>query len=183
MWTNLLFAILVFTYVGTLNAVAMDRTWYCSTIFERAKEPTTLKFEVKDGSLFALTHLQHLENFLAKYEGRSQEIIPKQYKIVEDTDKSLIFEGAMTTPQNPDLENKVVTSLQNPQFTWRTANGVSREIGLDPSTVATFLENSPLIIRSSTANTAGQPLYSLRSRYRENTPFIYRVLSAITNST
>jgi hypothetical protein len=72
------------------QAMAIDATWHCSTIFEGAKEPTILKFDVKDGSLFALTHMQHLENFMAKYEGRSQEIIPKEYKIAEDTDKSLI---------------------------------------------------------------------------------------------
>jgi hypothetical protein len=49
-----------------------------------------LKFEVKDGSLFALTHMQHVRNFLAKYEARPQDIIPKEYKIANDTDKSLI---------------------------------------------------------------------------------------------
>jgi hypothetical protein len=87
---KLLFAILVYACAGSFNAFAADTIWYCSTIFERAKEPTILKFEVKDGSLFALTHMQHIENFLAKYEGRSQEIIPKEYKIAEDTDKSLI---------------------------------------------------------------------------------------------
>ena len=90
MWTRLLFPILVFTYAGTSNAVATDTTWYCSTIFEGAKEPTILKFEVKDGLLFALTHMQHVENYFAKYEARSQDIIPKEYKIANDTDKSLI---------------------------------------------------------------------------------------------
>jgi hypothetical protein len=88
-WTKLLFAILVYT-CGSFNAFATDTTWYCSTIFEGAKEPTMLKFEVKDGSLFALTHMQHVRNFLAKYEARPQDIIPKEYKIANDTDKSLI---------------------------------------------------------------------------------------------
>jgi hypothetical protein len=71
-------------------SMASDATWLCSTIFEGAKEPTTLKFEVKGGSLFAFTHMQHVENFFSKYEARSPDIIPKEYKIAEDTDKSLI---------------------------------------------------------------------------------------------
>jgi hypothetical protein len=70
--------------------MASDATWFCSTIFEGAKEPSILKLEVKDGSLFALTHMQHVENFFAKYEARSPDITPKEYKIAEDTDKSLV---------------------------------------------------------------------------------------------
>ena len=82
--------VIVSVCLASNQAMAIDATWNCSTIFERAKEPTILKFDVKNGSLFAVTHMQHIENFMAKYEGRSQEIIPKEYKIAEDTDKSLI---------------------------------------------------------------------------------------------
>jgi hypothetical protein len=91
MWTRLIFPIFVFTYAGSLNAFAADTTWYCSTIFEGDKEPTILKFEVKDGSLFALTHVQHILKYLStKYERGSKEPTPEEYKIAEDTDKSLI---------------------------------------------------------------------------------------------
>jgi len=90
----------------------------------------------------------------------------------------------MTEPSksNPDPKS-ILASLQNPKFIWRTADGISKEIGADPSQVATFLEGSPLIIRSSTANTGGQALYSLRSRYRDETPLMNRVISTIRNST
>ena len=80
----------VFAYAGTLNVAATDTTWYCSTNFEGAKEPTILKFEVKDGLFFALTHMQHVGNYFAKLEARSQDIVPKEFNIAEDTDKSLI---------------------------------------------------------------------------------------------
>jgi hypothetical protein len=90
---------------------------------------------------------------------------------------------AEPSESNPDLQKNILTSLQNPQFMWRTAEGISKEIGADPSQVATYLEDSPLIIRSSTANTAGQALYSLRSRYRNETPLVDRVISTIRNST
>ena len=91
MWARLLFPILVFTYAGTLNAAATDTTWYCSTIFEGAKEPTTLKFEVKDGSLFALTHVGHILKYLRTEYGKgTKEPTPEEYKIEKDTDKSLI---------------------------------------------------------------------------------------------
>jgi hypothetical protein len=76
--------------LGSNQAMAIDATWYCSTIFEGSKEPTILKFEVKNGSLFAFTHMQHFDNYFAKREARSPDIIPKEYKITEDTDKSLI---------------------------------------------------------------------------------------------
>ena len=85
--------------------------------------------------------------------------------------------------ETSDLATTVVASLQSPQFTWRTAEGISKETGIDPGKVASFLESSDLVIRSSTANTGGQALYSLRTRYREEAPFSYRILSAITNST
>jgi hypothetical protein len=71
-------------------SMASEATWYCSTIFEGSKEPTILKFEEKAGSLYALTHMQHVENYFAKYEARSPDIIPKEYKIAQDTDKSLV---------------------------------------------------------------------------------------------
>jgi hypothetical protein len=89
MWRTIS-GILVGLCLASNQAMAIDATWHCSTIFEHAKEPTILKFEIKDGSLFALTHMQHIENFMAKYEGRPQQIVPKEYKIAEDTDKSLI---------------------------------------------------------------------------------------------
>ena len=82
--------ILVGVCLASNQAIAIDGTWYCSAIVEGSKEPTILKFEVKYGSLFALTHMQHVRNYLAKFEGSAPDIIPKEYKVVQDTDKSLI---------------------------------------------------------------------------------------------
>jgi hypothetical protein len=89
MWKTI-FGVLVSACLASNQAMAIDATWYCSTIFEGAKEPTILKFEIRDGSLFALTHMQHVDNFFSKLEARSADIVPKEYKIVEDTDKSLV---------------------------------------------------------------------------------------------
>jgi hypothetical protein len=61
MWRSIL--VLVSVCLASNQAMAIDGTWYCSTIFEGAKEPTTLKFEVKDKSLFAFTHTQLVEIF------------------------------------------------------------------------------------------------------------------------
>jgi hypothetical protein len=73
------------------GAAASDATWFCSTIlFEGDKETMILKFEVKGGSLFALTHMQHIDNYVAKHGGWAPDVIPKEYKITEDTDKSLV---------------------------------------------------------------------------------------------
>jgi hypothetical protein len=91
----------------------------------------------------------------------------------------------MTDPSVPDpkLKTQIFTSLASPKFTWRTANGISKDTGLDPEKVAIVLENSAEVIRSSSANTAGQALYSLRDRYRQDTPFIDRLFSVVKNST
>jgi hypothetical protein len=89
MWKTIS-GIIVSVCFASNQAMAIDTTWYCSTIFEGAKEPTILKFEVRDGSLFALTHMQYVRNYLSQYEARSPDIIPKEYKIAEDTNKSLI---------------------------------------------------------------------------------------------
>jgi hypothetical protein len=86
MW-KVISGILVGLCLASSQAMAIDATWYCSTI--GSKESTILKFEVKEGSLFARTYTQHVDNYLAKYEARSANIIPKEYKIAEDTDKSL----------------------------------------------------------------------------------------------
>src|SRR5262245_38978036 len=87
---KVLFAVVLGVSLASTPLLASDATWFCSTIFEGSKEPTILKFEVKDGSLFALTHMQHVENYFAKYEARSPDITPKEYKIAEETDKSLV---------------------------------------------------------------------------------------------
>jgi hypothetical protein len=87
---KVLFSVVMSVSLASTPSMATDATWYCSTIFEGDKESTILKFEVKDGSLFALTHMQHIDKFFAKYEARSPDVVPKEYKIVEDTDKSLV---------------------------------------------------------------------------------------------
>jgi hypothetical protein len=81
---------LVGVTIASTLAMASDATWFCSVVSEGAKEPIILKLEIKDGSLFAFTHMQQVENFFAKREARSPDIIPKEYKIAEDTDESLI---------------------------------------------------------------------------------------------
>jgi hypothetical protein len=83
--------VLVGICLASSQAMAVDATWYCSTIFEGAKEATTLKFEVKGGELFALTHVGHILKYLrTKYGKGTKEPTPEEYKIVEDTEKSLI---------------------------------------------------------------------------------------------
>jgi hypothetical protein len=89
MWKTIL-GVLVSACLASSQSIASDATWYCSTIFKGAKEPTILKFEVKGGSLFALTHMQHNDNYFAKRRGLAPDVIPMEYKIVQDTEKSLI---------------------------------------------------------------------------------------------
>jgi hypothetical protein len=81
------------------------------------------------------------------------------------------------------FKKQVFDSLSNSKFTWRTANGISKEVGLDPKKVVHILENSPDIIRSSSANTSGEALYATREQYKEQTSLPKRIFSTIKNST
>jgi hypothetical protein len=48
------------------------------------------KVEIKGGEVFTLTSAQKVERYFDRMEGAKQKFNPTAYKIVKDTDKSLI---------------------------------------------------------------------------------------------
>ena len=62
-----------------------------------------------------------------------------------------------------DAQKLILESFQSSKFKWRTARGISKEIGLPIQQVTDFLEASPSIVRSKKANKQGQALYSVKS--------------------
>lgn len=81
------------------------------------------------------------------------------------------------------LAEKIFQSLKGSNFTWRTINGIAGDTGINNHDIKYFLENSSDIIRSSTANTSGQFLYSTRERYKQETPLLDRAFTIIKSST
>ena len=80
-----------------------------------------------------------------------------------------------------EVKNLILAALENSEFKWRTARGISKEIGLPVQKVQDFLENSPAILRSKKPNKSGKPLYTTRERYKKSTPLTKRLLAALRN--
>ncbi len=72
--------------------------------------------------------------------------------------------------------------LENPDYKWRTINGIVKETGLDRMTVVNNIKaNEHLIVKSSIPSKDGSNLFTTREHYRIlSTPW-ERIASAITN--
>ena len=81
----------LFVLSAPFNAVAADRTWYCSAVLNNEPKPTAFKFAQTDGEL---VDLQLSEN---KFEGKTNE--STKYKIVEDI-------GLVAIHAKTDMEGK-----------------------------------------------------------------------------
>jgi hypothetical protein len=103
MWTKLLLAILVCTCAGSFNAVASDRTWYCSVNFD--PKPLAYKYVQTGSELF---ELRSWPNELR--QERLQKGLPMEerikYSIVEDTDIGLAATRAETFIWNDRMANE-----------------------------------------------------------------------------
>ena len=62
----------------------------------------------------------------------------------------------------------VIGGLADPQWEWRTVDGLARSASISPDEVRRVLRtHSPMIQRSSTSTADGKDLYTLKSRYYE----------------
>jgi len=81
-----------------------------------------------------------------------------------------------------DEWNKISDTLSNPDYKWRTIDGIVKESGLDRSTVEKCIsDNEELIIKSSIPSTEGKELYATREHYRQKSSVWQVISSAITN--
>jgi hypothetical protein len=63
-------------------------------------------------------------------------------------------------------EIRVVGALSNPEYDWRTVEGISCETGLDPKTVSQIINSLPqLLLKSRVPDRQGRDLFTTRSRY------------------
>lgn len=81
-----------------------------------------------------------------------------------------------------DEWEKIREALENPQYKWRTIEGIARDTGYEVSTVLDCLAtHEDLVLRSSVPTKEGHELFTTKERYRTTSTVWDRLESAITN--
>ncbi len=76
-----------------------------------------------------------------------------------------------------DTPLAVLEALSNPEYEWRTIDGVSRETGLDSAEVSSIVQDLPtLVLRSRIPDNKGRDLYTTRKHYRKTHGPVSRML-------
>lgn len=82
-----------------------------------------------------------------------------------------------------DLKEKVITALENPDFDWRTLQGISKEIGIAQEKIKEIISQlDELIVQSSIPDKDGNDLYTTRKHYNETQSFFKRSINAASGS-
>jgi hypothetical protein len=67
----------------------------------------------------------------------------------------------------------ILKALGDPQWDWRTVEGMSEDTGLPERQIIDFIESSPdKVIRSQTPDERGRALYMTRQRYSKKRGFL-----------
>lgn len=83
---------------------------------------------------------------------------------------------------DPNHRNIVIRALEDPNYEWRTAEGVAEQTGLPLASVRQILgELNGEIIRSSIPDESGRNLYTTRRHYRETQGLGTRILNALSD--
>jgi hypothetical protein len=88
----------------------------------------------------------------------------------------------MTTNFDSVQEQAVKTALENPNYRWRTVEGVANETGLSAETVeAVIRKNQETVFKSSIPSNKGEALYTTRSHFLKKASLGEKLLGAIKN--
>lgn len=81
-----------------------------------------------------------------------------------------------------DTEEKILKSLENPKFRWRTIRGISTETKISPDIVRTVVTvKSDRVVMASAPNAQGEALFSSRNHRRNQASPFRRIMSALKN--
>lgn len=80
-----------------------------------------------------------------------------------------------------DITRAILGALEDSSYKWRTPVGIAKQIGIPEQKVYEILNKSELVVRSRKPNRRGEPLFSSRKKYLENTSIAQKIISAITN--
>ena len=82
-----------------------------------------------------------------------------------------------------NTREQVIKALENPDFQWRTLDGISRETGLSQIEILqVFQEIEGQLLRSAEPDKHGKTVYTTRRHYYSTQGFFTRSLTAATGS-
>ena len=92
-------------------------------------------------------------------------------------------ESGTSRPLLSDPAQSVMSALRNPNYVWRTVDGIARETGLDKRTVADVLRSTlaDVIVRNSATDDKGRFLFATRKRYLARRSLKNRILSVLSD--
>lgn len=74
---------------------------------------------------------------------------------------------------------KVIAALENPNYDWRTIDGIAKDTKLSPEKVLDIIKTlENVIVRSSIPDEKERPIYTTRKHYRETHSLFNRYLSS-----
>jgi hypothetical protein len=76
---------------------------------------------------------------------------------------------------------RVVQALENPDYDWRTPEGISQETDIDLHQVASILRFLPNVVQSSVPDKFGRALYTTREHYKKRQNIGNRILSLFSD--
>ena len=75
------------------------------------------------------------------------------------------------------IDDQIVHALEDPQWDWRTVEGISRDTGIAPDEIRVFLSRSGrTVVRSLARDRQGRDLFTTRKRYHETHSLMDRLL-------
>jgi len=94
--------------------------------------------------------------------------------------------GKSKIKSNRDLamspeEMKVFAAFENPNYDWRTVEGIAKETGLPTSDIIRILESSDEIVRSAIPDKSGRVLYTTKSFYMSRKNMLHHILSVLSD--
>lgn len=110
-------------------------------------------------------------------------MVGRKKRVCQKDVNQLSFESLIRKMKMRDKEakEKIMSSLVNSQYKWRTSQGISKDTGIPLQQVEKILNASDFVIRARKGNKQGHPLYSTKEKYEKQFGFAQRLLSVITN--
>ena len=80
-----------------------------------------------------------------------------------------------------EARERIIQAIASSSYRWRSARGIAKDAGVSIQQVIDVVERSDAFIRAKKANAKGEALYTTKHKYRSETSWYGRVLSALTN--
>jgi hypothetical protein len=77
------------------------------------------------------------------------------------------------------IEEEAIKAIKDSQYHWRTIDGISEALGIDPERVGEIIVNSSKFIKNSKTSRSGKALYGVRKDYLSHTPTIARFAQSL----